>query len=82
MEDPLIAPFWADVDTTGTGNVWYRTTTEPGVVLRVANEVKNHFGITFLAIETVVVTWDHVGYYSAKSDKVHNYNYYKNDVAF
>ena len=24
---PLIAPFWADVDTRGTGEVWYRNTT-------------------------------------------------------
>lgn len=60
---PLIAPFWADVDTrnttdvnqsaggtsTGSNLVWYDTNTETG---------------------TFTVTWDDVGYFSHNNEKV------------
>lgn len=48
---PMIAPFWADVDTRGIGNVYVAT----------ANS------------NTVVVTWNNVGYYSRHTDKTNNF---------
>jgi hypothetical protein len=50
---PIIAPFFADVDTRGSlsGVVHLNTS--------IANQV--------------IVTWDHVGYYSSKSDKLNTF---------
>jgi hypothetical protein len=47
---PVIAPYFADVDTRGanSGVVWYNTS--------IPNET--------------IITWDHVGYYSAHDDKL------------
>ena len=70
---PVIAPYWADVDTRGTGNVWYRLTTVPEIILRVRNEIAVAFpqlSTSFIAQEVVVATWDRVGYYERQTDKV------------
>ncbi|SFU73290.1 nidogen-like domain-containing protein [Pseudoduganella namucuonensis] len=48
---PIIAPFWADVDTRGTGAVY---TAAPDA-------------------NTVVVTWNNVGYYNTHSDKLNDF---------
>lgn len=48
---PMVAPFWADVDTSGgDGAVWYK--------------IENN---------TLIVTWDSVGYYSAHGDKLNTF---------
>ena len=78
---PLIAPFWADVDTTlpdgyvpGTprGHVWYRVTSELSSVLSVREYVQQYFesDTDFIPNEILIATWDHVGYYDKKTDKV------------
>ena len=61
----LIAPYWADVDTTGTGTVWYRETT--GALPTFLNASVQDPGSVLLFI----ATWDHVGYFNGHSDKVH-----------
>ncbi len=48
---PMIAPYWADVDTRGTGAVY----------VGAANE------------DTVVVTWNNVGYYSQQTNLTNNF---------
>lgn len=53
---PMIAPYWADVDTRGgstdgSNNVW------------LASPDSN----------TVVITWDKVGYYESKTDKLNSF---------
>lgn len=48
---PMIAPYWGDVDTRGTGNVWIYSPNS----------------------DTLVVTWDKVGYYSAATDKTNSF---------
>ena len=61
------------MDTRGTGIVWYRSTTDPEIILRVRNEIAAAFpqlSISFIAQEVVVVTWDHVGYYAQHTDLV------------
>ena len=68
---PAIAPFWADVDTTAAGAVWFRVTTDPEVVLRISNSVKQHFNVEeYFAYEVVVITWDRVGHYYQSTDPV------------
>lgn len=58
---PMIAPFWADVDTRGgngvDGAVWYREwSTAAGD-----------------AVNRIVLVWDNVGYYSAQTDKLNTF---------
>ena len=71
----MIAPFWADADTTrGDGNVWYRQSTDQEDLKRATNEVKEAYPFTvpnnFNASLLFIVTWDHVGYFNSKNDKV------------
>ena len=53
----MLAPFWSDVDTTGTGAVWLKEWS-------VANGD---------AVNRLVITWDHVGYYDAHSDLLNTF---------
>ena len=68
----LIALYWADVDTRGTGTVWYRETDEPLLLDRAASDIQaafisqGSFAPTFL----IIATWDHVGYFSRQIDRV------------
>ena len=71
----IVAPFWADVDTRGnTGRVWYGESKNEANLMRAAREIReaypyhvpNDFEITSLFI----ATWEDVGYYDQKSDKV------------
>ena len=72
----MIAPLWADVDTRGTGNVFYRQTTDPNLLARATNEIKSVFPTSsnITITNLLIVTWDAVGYYSQHTDKVRMYN--------
>ena len=62
-DDRIIAPYWADVDIRGTGNICYRQTTDPSLLIRASSEISKNFPsvvVTYL----LIVTWDSVGYYS------------------
>lgn len=69
----LLTPFWADVDTTKGGDVWYRETTDQNLLNRVAIDIRRalikfkRFTPTWLYI----VTWDKVAFYG--SDKKNNH---------
>jgi len=58
---PMVAPFWADVDTrgvtNGAGTVWYRQWSLQGGQ----------------SVNRLVVTWDHVGYFSGQTDKLNTF---------
>lgn len=75
----VIAPFWGDVDTSGSdlGAVWYRQTSNSTLLQRAKNEILKYlhfypelncqqFDPTFL----FVATWDRVGYYRKRGHKV------------
>ena len=67
----MIAPYFSDVDTRGTGKIWYRSTFDPRLLERAKNDIPSvlsgpNFNLTWLFI----ATWDHVGYYDKKTDKV------------
>ena len=68
----VIAPFWGDVDTRGTGTVWYRETTDTSLLLRARNEVRTAFvnQMSFEPERLFIATWDHVGYYNSHTDLV------------
>jgi len=68
----MVAPFWADVDTRGTGNVWYRESINPDLLDRANREIARVFPaqIPFTASDLFIATWEGVGYFNSKTDKV------------
>ena len=70
----FLAPFWADVDTTDmAGNVWYRRSTNTDLLSKASDQIRRAFPLVesdFTAEDLIIVTWDKVGYYNKKSDKV------------
>jgi len=74
----IIAPYWADVDTRGSGQVFYRQTTDPSLLARASSEIRAAFSNSQNVTITnlLIATWDRVGYYDRKSDKVRNLRLY------
>ena len=74
----LLSPYWGDVDTRGTGNVYYRGTTDSTVLNRASENIRSIFpefntplALTpFTATYLYIATWDHVGYFSRHTDRV------------
>ncbi|XP_061693207.1 nidogen-2 isoform X2 [Syngnathoides biaculeatus] len=62
---PAVAPFLADMDTSGgRGQIYYRVTETPGVLNRVAREVHQGFpDAKFTPTHAVVATWENVAAY-------------------
>ena len=71
-DDVIIAPFWADVDITGTGDIYYRQTTDSGLLARANSEIQKAFpAAEDVSIQNLLIaTWDRVGYYPQQTDKV------------
>ena len=55
----LIAPFWADADTTNGGVVYYRETQDLAIRSRVSDEIRKYFvrHRRFTAKWVMIVTW-------------------------
>ncbi|XP_068165011.1 nidogen-2 [Antennarius striatus] len=78
---PVVAPFLADIDTSGgRGQIYYRLTETPSVLNRVAQEVHRGFpGAKFTPTHAVVATWENVAAYeeqtrtSGSSNKVNTF---------
>ena len=70
----IIAPYWADVDTRGTGNIYYRQTTDPGFLNTVTEQIRTAFpNSQVVSVDNILIaTWDRVGYYPERTDKVNN----------
>ena len=70
----FLAPFWADVDTRAPngGDVWYRQTTDQALLDRANTQIRNAFPLQpqFTATNLIIATWDSVGYFDSKDDKV------------
>eukprot|EP00105_Crassostrea_gigas_P046261 XP_019930409.1 PREDICTED: protein mesh [Crassostrea gigas] len=61
----MIAPFWADIDTTRGGTVWYRETTNDTMLDRATDEVRAYFPdfFRFRASWVFIATWDRVAFF-------------------
>ena len=70
----LIAPYWGDADTTGTGTISYGVTTESAVLAKARGQIAAGFPAhsAFEPLYVFIATWDHVGYFLAKTDLVRN----------
>ena len=68
----IIAPYWADVDTRGTGRVFYRQTSDPSLLARATSEIRTAFpeSSNVTIINLLIATWNRVGYYFRNTDKV------------
>jgi nidogen-like/dockerin type I repeat protein len=77
----IIAPYFADVDTTGSpdvpgdglDDVYFSeraNQTDLGVISAIINQA---FGGGFAATSAFVATWDHVGYFSSHVDKLNTF---------
>ena len=68
----IIAPYWADVDTRGTGDIYYRQTTDPSLLARAISEIRAAFPIlqNVTITNMFIATWDSVGYYYRNTNKV------------
>ena len=69
----IIAPYWDNVDTRGTGEIFYRQTADPGLLAKTSNTIRG--ALPTLSQNAVItnlfiVTWDAVGYYPRGTDKV------------
>ncbi len=73
---PVMAPFWADIDTRGIGKIYYRMSNITRDVQMVNDIVANAFPAEsdFTPDDVIIVTWQAVGYYDAKFNKVCTYN--------
>ncbi|XP_074631718.1 sushi domain-containing protein 2-like [Acropora palmata] len=65
----LIAPFWADVDTTNGGNVSYRESTDIVLLQRATGDVRRAFIAQhkFTATWIFIATWERVAFYGARN---------------
>ena len=66
----FIAPYWADVDLRGSGDVYYRQTTDPILLARACNEIQRAYPSSQSVTNLLIVTWSIVGYYNSNADKV------------
>ncbi len=71
LEYPLVAALYSDVDCRSGGTVWYRASTDPALLRKAADKVKAAFQVVaFAPTEAFVATWDKVGHFERKSEKV------------
>ena len=73
----VVAPYWYDVDTrgSGSGRIYYKDVTR-GTDVNLIGEIDSlatpHL-CGFTSTWALIVTWDHVGYYSERFDKVQSH---------
>ena len=67
---PIIAPFWADVNTEHEGRVVYRQTSDPDVLQNVTDIIRCSSILykDFTASWTFIATWEDVGFYGANTE--------------
>ena len=72
LDYPNIAPFYSDVDTRIQGSIYYRESQQPELIGAVIQILEENFNSAdgFKPTSLLIVTWDSVGYYDRKSDKV------------
>lgn len=82
---PIIAPLWADIDIRPAdgGNIWYRHTDDAELLRRAQVEIRDALlnRATFTPTSLFIATWDHVGYFSRRTDLVCKIRYAKFVIA-
>ena len=62
---PLVAPFWGDVDTRSSGEVSYQQSNDQALLTEVGMEIRRSFVNSrgFFPTSLFIATWNDVGYY-------------------
>ncbi|PIO32816.1 hypothetical protein AB205_0165870 [Aquarana catesbeiana] len=72
--NPFLAIFWADVDNRLAGDIYYRETTDPGLLSRATTDIRTYFNaVDFTAQWAFVATWHQVAYYGSSTYKVNTF---------
>ena len=58
----MIAVYWADVDTTNQGTVFYRETQNSTLLDKARDSIRANYGGRFAPTSLFIATWDKVGY--------------------
>ena len=71
----LIAPFWADVDTRGTGDIYFKETVNHTLLTRARNVIRRAthqvVGLSrFRPKWLLIATWYRVGHFDNHTDQV------------
>ncbi|KAE8752468.1 hypothetical protein FOCC_FOCC000590 [Frankliniella occidentalis] len=70
LEYPVIAPFYANVDTSVSGTVYFHESESVEDLQRASERVRRSFSAsTFQPTAVFVATWERVGYFSQGADK-------------
>ncbi|CAJ0961127.1 unnamed protein product, partial [Ranitomeya imitator] len=71
---PYIAPFWADVDVTIAGDIYYRESTDPQLLERATSDIRTYFhDLKFNAQWIFVATWDQVAFHGSQTNKTNTF---------
>ncbi len=71
VDYPLLAALYSDVDCRMAGHVWYRKSSSSADLNLAADWIEEAgFERSFSPDEVFVATWDGVGYFEERSDKV------------
>ena len=72
LDYPIIAVFYSDVDCRGgSGSIWYRVDKNPELLQKAKKQVQESFmNSNFEPVELFIATWDQVGYFEERSNKV------------
>ncbi|XP_066245508.1 nidogen [Euwallacea similis] len=75
LEYPIIAPFYSNVDITTAGTIAYYETQDPALLHRATENVHEYFleYSEFQARSLFIATWNGVGYFNRKANKVNTY---------
>ncbi|KAM4710680.1 nidogen-2 isoform 2-T2 [Anableps anableps] len=81
---PVVAPFLADIDTSGgRGNIYYRVTETPSVLNRFAQEVHRGFPeAKFTPTHAVVATWENVAAYEEQARATNKVNTFQAVIGY
>ncbi|XP_075046989.1 alpha-tectorin-like [Mixophyes fleayi] len=72
--ETFVTPFWGDVDNDLGGLVYYRETTESGVLQQITEDMGKHLpNKHYVATWAFIATWDKVAFYGAASKKVNTF---------
>ncbi|XP_013417624.1 sushi, nidogen and EGF-like domain-containing protein 1 [Lingula anatina] len=69
LNDTMLTPFWADVDTRNWGQIYFRETQDPALLLRASKEIQDIFltHMDFTARSLYITTWYDVTYYGGNN---------------
>ena len=71
LDYPIIAVLYSDVDCRASGIVWYRVDKNPELLRKAQKQVQESFmNSNFAPKELFIATWDQVGYFEERSNKV------------